>query len=447
MPAHNKVAWTEGMFIRPHHFQQQDRYVEYVARARFEALQSYGFGFLRCKIENSLLAIGKVGLEYCQGIFSEGTVFDCPAEHALPAPLTIPSACTNEIVYLGLPLRQSGIPEITSLQNEHPLARYAIQESAVYDESAMLQDSASIAVAELRPRLMIGKENAAQFTLIPVARVIEKLSDGKVILDEHFIPPCLSCHAFPRLSNFISEAAALLEQRSQSLSNRIGDINRSAGVNAIADFLLLQLAHRYLPVLHHFSNKSLVHPEQFYLVLIELLGSLQTFQKNRHETGYPIPVYQHEALHETFNALIQALRECLLNVVEPMAQAIPLHVEDYGITVGVVHDLSLFERSEIILAVNANEIPTETLISRFSTQIKVGPTDHIHQLVNLQLPGMGLRLLPVAPVQMPFNAQLTYFQLLPEGPLWEEVQATGGIAIHTSGELSRLKFELWIIRG
>lgn len=445
MSQNSKVAWTEGMFIRPQHFQQQDRYTEYVTQARLSAVQSYGFGFQRYKIDSSLLAVGKIGLEQCQGVFSDGTLFDCPAEHALPAPLAIPEGCANEVIYLAVPLRQNGIPEMVSAKTSHPLARYAFAENAVFDETSVGMETASISVAELRPRLLLEKENMAQFTVLPVAKIIERLSDGKIILDEHFIPPSLTCHVSPRLSGFMTEAAALLEQRSQSLADRIGDINRSAGVNAIADFLLLQLTHRYIPVLHHFSRKSLIHPEQFYLLLVELLGALRTFQKNTMTTAALTP-YLHDTLHDTFYPLMQELRESLLHVIEPMAQTIPLKTEDFGITVGIVHDLALFERSEFILAIGS-DVPVETLMNRFSTQIKVGPTSDIHQLINLQLPGISLRLLPVAPVQIPFNAHMSYFQLVQQGVLWEQVKETGGIAIHTSGELLRLKFELWIIRG
>ena len=34
----NKVVWSEGMFLRPQHFQQQDRYVEKLVRSRVAEL-------------------------------------------------------------------------------------------------------------------------------------------------------------------------------------------------------------------------------------------------------------------------------------------------------------------------------------------------------------------------------------------------------------------------
>jgi type VI secretion system protein ImpJ len=158
MSQHSKVAWTEGMFIRPQHFQQQDRYLEYVIRARAEVAQSYGFGFQQVKLDNSLLAVGKIALESGQGFFSDGTYFDCPAEQALPAPLNIPEGCSNEIIYLALPLHQQ--------------IRYTLKERAVFDETSSEMDTASISLAELRPQLLLGKENTEQFTLLPLAKIV-----------------------------------------------------------------------------------------------------------------------------------------------------------------------------------------------------------------------------------------------------------------------------------
>ena len=44
MSSQNKVVWSEGMFLRPQHFQQQDRYLERLVEARSGAIGSYYWG-------------------------------------------------------------------------------------------------------------------------------------------------------------------------------------------------------------------------------------------------------------------------------------------------------------------------------------------------------------------------------------------------------------------
>ena len=66
----------------------------------------------------------------------------------------------------------------------------------------------------------------------------------------------------------------------------------------------------------------------------------------------------------------------------------------------------------------------EQLRQRFPTQSKLGPVDRIRDLVNLQLPGIGMRALPVAPRQLPFHAGHFYFELERGTELWAKFEAS-----------------------
>jgi type VI secretion system protein ImpJ len=52
-----------------------------------------------------------------------------------------------------------------------------------------------------------------------------------------------------------------------------------------------------------------------------------------------------------------------------------------------------------------------------------------------------------APRQIPFYAGATYFELDRNSPHWQQMQSSGGFAIHVSGDFPELKMELWAIRG
>jgi type VI secretion system protein ImpJ len=91
-------------------------------------------------------------------------------------------------------------------------------------------------------------------------------------------------------------------------------------------------------------------------------------------------------------------------------------------------------------------MPGEQLRSRFLAQSKLGPVERIRDLVNLQLPGIALRSLPVAPRQLPFHAGYFYFELERSGDLWKQFEKTGNLAIHVAGEFPSLEMQLWAIR-
>ena len=44
MSWYSKVIWSEGMFLRPQHFQQQDRHIETLVRQSCAPLRPYGWG-------------------------------------------------------------------------------------------------------------------------------------------------------------------------------------------------------------------------------------------------------------------------------------------------------------------------------------------------------------------------------------------------------------------
>ena len=86
-------------------------------------------------------------------------------------------------------------------------------------------------------------------------------------------------------------------------------------------------------------------------------------------------------------------------------------------------------------------------MKRFPAVVKIGSVERIRDLVNSQLPGIPLRSLPVAPRQIPYHAGFAYFELERGGEYWDELAASGGIAMQVGAEFPGLDLEFWAIRG
>ena len=99
------------------------------------------------------------------------------------------------------------------------------------------------------------------------------------------------------------------------------------------------------------------------------------------------------------------LRQSLSMVMEQTAIPIELQDRKYGVRVAIIPDVELQRTAKFVLAVEA-QMPGEALRARFPTQVKIGPVERIRDLVNLQLPGVTLRPLPVAPRQIPVPRRL-----------------------------------------
>jgi len=93
------------------------------------------------------------------------------------------------------------------------------------------------------------------------------------------------------------------------------------------------------------------------------------------------------------------------------------------------------------------DVPAENLRSLFPQQAKVGSVEHIRDLVNLQLPGIALLPMPVAPRQLPYHAGSTYFELDRGSEHWKQLTNSGGFAFHIAGQFPGLNLAFWAIRG
>ena len=444
MSADNRVVWAEGMFLRTQHFQQADRYTEWLARCALGAARAYPWGVTELQINREMLAAGKLALGRCAGVFEDGTPFSLPDGADHPPPLDLPETVRNCMVYLGLPVRQPGGVEVEPATDGQTTARYATRDYEAPDAVAGGDQSATLQVGRLRLRLLLETEEREGYTCIGLARIVEVRADNNVVLDEAFIPPCLTCTASPVLSGFIAELQGLLHHRAVAVAARVTD-SGTKGAAEIADFLMLQAVNRYAPLLNHLITASLVHPEDFYRLAVQMAGELDTFTAaDRRPPTFP--PYRHDDLQRSFRPVIAELRQSLSAVLEQTAIPIPLQERRYGVRVAVISDRSLLTTSTFVLVVKA-EMDLDTIRRLFPTQATIGPVEKLRDLVNSALAGIKTRALQVAPRQLPYYANATYFELDRASPFWKELNQSGGMALHVAGDFPQLEMELWAIKG
>lgn len=440
----NKIIWSEGMFLRPQHFQQSDRYTEWLIRSRVAGLTPHSWGIAQLTINRELLLSGRFAVESCRGIFDDGTPFAVPDEANHPTPLMPPETTRNAIVYLAVPLRQAGGVETVPPGRDDAAARFAASEVGVFDSVAGFDGEANVQVGRLRARYLLETDELAGYTCIELARIVEVRADRTIVLDEQYIPPTLLCTSSERVTGFVTEIYGLLQQRAQAVAARVIDPSAS-GVAEIADFVLLQAVNRYEPLFGHLLSLEELHPERFYATAVELAGELATFV-SRNKRASSFPPYRHIDLQATFAAVMSDIRQALSAVLERTAIPIPLQERRHGIRVAPITDRGLVATAVFVLAVKA-DMQAEPLRRNFPNQVKIGPVEQIAQLVNVALPGIPVRALPVAPRQIPYVAGMAYFELERSVPLWRELQTSGGIAIHVAGDFPGLVMELWAIKS
>ena len=443
MSWNNKVIWSEGMFLRPQHFQQQTRYLENYVEGRSAVLRTYPWGFNRLQIDRQLLTLGKFGITSAQGVFPDGTPFSFPDNEDIPSSLDVPESLHNAVVYLGLPVRRPGSTEADSSDDPYELARFQCSEHAARDNNAGFDSEAQLQVGRLRLRLLLDSEKLDDYLCIAVARISELGNDNQIVLDEEFIPTVLNCQAEPVLTGFMKELLGKLNSRGDALAGRVTASGRG-GAAEIATFLFLQLVNRYEPLVAHLAALEGLHPESLYRLALEIAGELATFVSENKRPG-EFPAYRHDDLQSCFGPLIAELRRYLSMDVIEVAVPITLKKRKYGFYKAAIEDNTLLSSAMFVLAVNAN-IPSEELRKHFPTQVQTGPVETIDNMARHALPGIRLRPLAVAPRQIPFHTGVVYFELDNTDDTWQELQTSGAIAMHVSADIPGLEMELWAIR-
>lgn len=441
----NKVVWSQGMFLLPHHFQQEARYLEQVIDSRVRATHPFAWGYGALEIDEGLLAQGKLGIARAIGVLPDGTPFSIPQFDPPPPPLDIPADLKNEVVHLTLALaRRDGPDEVDQGHSAAPeLARYTALTEALRDNTDGAAEPEEVQTGQLRLKLLRTRDLTGAHTAMSVALVQDRTPEALVRLDRGHIPPAWTLDASAPLPADARLVHTLVRQRAQAMARDMGQL--SHGTSEISAFLMLQLLNRHEPLWRQIAEAPTVHPRALFELALSLAGELATFTTTGRRPP-DFPLYRHDDLRGCFAPVWDALRTMLAFEHERLAQQIPLVDRGHNVHTAVVPSPELIRSAAFVLAVNA-QLPAEQLRLRFPAQSKVGPAERIRQLVNSNLPGLGLRSLPTVPRELPFHAGFHYFDLERSGELWQTFAQSGNLALFIAGEFPGLELELWAIRS
>ncbi|NMX90800.1 MULTISPECIES: type VI secretion system baseplate subunit TssK [unclassified Pseudomonas] len=437
----DKVIWQEGMLLRPQHLQHNDRYYHQQLTRRSQLSQGYAWGFLTLEIDPQYLDMGKVVVNQASGVLPDGTLFDM----ASPLVMQIPANSPSQAVYLALPMLTGNAAEVRDPAQADVLARYTTYEVEVADANAGEDTRCAISCARADFRLLLGDDHEVQtYVRLKVAQVLDCNAQGVVQLDSTFSPTFMHLHGSPFLLSCLKEVVSLLAFRGDAIAARLRSAGQAAGAE-MGDFLMLQLINRTELTLRHCLDQPRLGPDALYQALLGLLGELSTFSSATKRACFE-GRYRHSDQGPSFGELMAAIRSVLSMVLEQHAIELVLQPRQYGVLVCPVNDLNLLGSATFILAVSA-QCDSEVLRLRLPAHLKVGPVERIRELVNLHLAGIHVKPMAVAPRQIPFHAEKTYFMLELSARDLEQLEHSGGFAFHVSGEFADLELKFWAIRN
>jgi type VI secretion system protein ImpJ len=304
MKVHKPVRWKEGMFLRPQHFQQHDRYLESREARRLQAVEQYHWGLLHCEIDENSLNNYVFNVASMSAVLPDGSVIDYPENAALEGrPF---DAMLREIgqpldVVVGIREREDRSAQTLENGGAEAHARFKSSMEEAYDLE-IGRDPVQVERLVYKLRLFLGDEPTDGFETLPLARLMLTGDTGHPVrADPTFSPPVLVLGASPSLH---AAARAVVER----LSLVLRDLGQQRGGNDPDPLILYYGMSGSLPVLKDMVQQGQVHPRRVYQELARLAGAL-LYRDKEGRSSEEIPAYDHRQPGPVFDRLRQLIIE------------------------------------------------------------------------------------------------------------------------------------------
>ncbi|WP_044875393.1 type VI secretion system baseplate subunit TssK [Pseudomonas sp. LFM046] len=445
----DRPLWAAGTLLSPQQFQQQARWEAWTNECLAHLSLVHPWGVLAVAFDTDALRLGKLKASRLHVRMPDGTLIDTDRVDRLPPAQELSRVLADDVrsasLLLALPLEQgNGNNCILDGGQEDRPTRYRQEWREVQDLYG--DESQSISVMEHQLTLRLASDDNGDYLTCPIAR-LTRGAEGGWTVDPSYVPPLLSFAAHSGLLTQLDNLLTQLSAKRQRLMGMRRESNQRMADFAVADvslFWLLNALNTYQPILADLKAHPARHPEQVYVELAKLAGSLLTFSLE-HDVE-KIPAYRHTHLEAVFPPLMSTI-STLLEASLP-SRVIALVLEENGANRWKVElndprlrepdgaDFYLSVRSRLSAAQLQNQLPR---------LCKVGTPDDVDHLVNAALDGIPLQPLSHVPAAIPLRLENQYFALDLGHPKGQAMLAEGVCAFYVPSTLIDAKLELFAV--
>ncbi|MFO0958186.1 MAG: type VI secretion system baseplate subunit TssK [Isosphaeraceae bacterium] len=430
--AKQPVHWSEGMFLKPHHFQAADRYARERLRESEEWFHPHGWGVRSFRIDPDALKNSQARVLECQARFRDGTTVTLPEEGSLD-PLDIRPALEGRgetTLMLALPTWKEDRANIEAGGNRAEWARFGVQTIDKPDENTG-GDEEPVDFRWPRVRLLSSHIDTTGFELLPLARIRRGSGEGATPeVDRSYIPPILQVDGWTPLredaDRFFQQLQSVVRQESEYLVGRKLSFDSQVLGEAERILKLAQCNAAYSLLQGILPTRGL-HPFGLYAELCRLIGQLSLFDETRRPID--LPAYDHDDLGPRFAKLFDELRRLLglLGRTPAIKRYFEFQQSDGKFKVAL--DPDWFEEATRLYlgieTVDLNDAECDALIR--GKEWKMGAEDKIDEIFRERQPGLVTRPLERIPPSLPRN--VVYYEIERRPEYWRDVLRTRTLAL------------------
>jgi type VI secretion system protein ImpJ len=454
------LFWHQGLFLQPHHFQQEDLHLQSLLTPFHRFLQPHLWGTGALEIQEAGLGTFSFSLLKGEFLFQDMTYVVFPGNAVMDA-RSFDEAWVEGgkpfTVYVGLKKLNNAGENVTVVSGVEGFSDLTTRFSTKADPEEvpdLHQNGPSAAVKKLSYVLKIFWETEidqlGDYVIIPVAQL--ERSGEEVILSENFVPPCLTISGSGSLLKIVEEIRDQISSRGRQLESykqERGIHTAEFGARDMVYLLALRSLNRYVPLFYHFTESQQVHPWRVYAVIRQLIGELSSFSERVNVVGELedgsrlVPGYDHRGLWDCFSKA-QALVTQLLDEITAGPEYVFQLIFD-GTYYATELPPPIFEGRNRFYLVLETEGDHKAMLQSLETVAKLGSRESLPILIARALPGVRLEHLPVPPQELPRRAHAVYFQIDHHTEQWAQVENGRNIALYWDTAPEDLKAELMIV--
>lgn len=438
------LYWGDGLFLRPHHFQLNERLVDHKVACAHNWASPYSFGIESLTFDQEALANWQVRVGHCRLRLNDGTNVIIP-EQCEPPTAAIPrelfdSPGARVQVFLGVAEFRRGSSNTESGdQTGASHARFITYVDKVGDENQS-DNREDIEFRRLNVKVLVGAENTQGFDAIPILQLkLGTTAEAPPEIDPEFIPPVLNLAASDALNGMVRSVVDYLGANSAKLGRQMADRHVAFDSGRKEDFERILKLHAINSALGGLTPMSLnpraYHPADAYRELCDAIGEVAIFQQAR---VFPsLPAYDHMRLGPIFSELKPLLE--FGDSVRDTYITKPINAQGLQLTVRM--EQQWLESNWSFYIGVRSPLPTprvnELLTSERELGMKVGPAEEVD---NLYRAGRrGVRFVPTSDVPVAFPKDQWHYFLVERDRAWEEVERTLNLGIRCNERRSQIQ--------
>ncbi len=456
------IAWQQGQFLQPQHFQLADLNVQAQLAAAIALVQPNFWGFSQLTLDLAALEQGQLIVNSGQLFWQDGSYLQL-TDNAAVMPRLIPVDFLKEgnplDVYIGLKRLDSSKANATLLvdQNRESVdSRYVIEPIPLV-QADLYQPGPDANVSQLSYVLKLFFKDEIQavqaYDLWPLVRIAQQ--KNTFVVHNTVFPPVVQLGAYaPLWAKLQDNTQRWTEAYQFALAHKpnLDWYQVRLGGTEISHYALTQTLYRLLPPLLDLVNQASTHPFCLYQSLQQAIHELSFFMSAKtlasdadSANGSALP-YEHQKSYLSLLASQQRLNQLLEKILTGPQYSVSLK------RVGNHYEAQLPEQfltgnDHFYLIIQGAGTAVQCFMEHIISSGKLTSAQAIDDYIQHAIPGVPLNYLSSRPTGAPDIAGALYFQIDCKHPEWSPIIQKATVGFYPGNIQEALTVEMVAAQG